>query len=370
MRRLGVNYLEEGMEIARPIYRTDGRVALGQGVTLTKAYIKKLPEQGITSVYIKDERLKDLNIFGIISDNIRVKSLQDCKKINDGIVDLKNRIEDGRINKKILSDSFEKIHDNLSKTAKGMVDDFLRVKNPMLTLIDTRINEDYIYAHMVNVAAMGVLLGKALGYNYTKLVDLAKGCLILDVGIIMGVSKKIREKVGKLSPAEMDEVKKHPEVAYSFLRQMKELTIMSTHITYQHHERYNGKGYPRGIKEKEVVEYAYVAGLVDMYDAVTNNKSYRRRVLPDKAREVLMIARDTFFPAYIVDKFLEKIPAYPDGTSLILSTGDEAVVVKQNTENLSRPWVRIIKEGKKHLKDAYDINLEFENSITIKQVLD
>ena len=370
MKRLGIDYLNPGMKIAKSIYRADGQIALGKEVELTEEYIKKLPTQGITSVYIMDDRLLDVKVNDVISDEMRIEALKLTKEINDELSYLYKKIKEGADRNSKINESLENIHNKLDKLGNDIVDDFLRTKNPMLQLIDTRYNEDYIYSHMVNVAVLAIMIGKSLGYKEEKLVHLAKGCLVIDIGIILGVPKEIREKPDKLTEEEMSVIKKHPKVGYEFLKKLRELNILSAHVSYQHHERYNGKGYPRGLEKSEITEYGYVAGLADVYDAITNNKNYKMRVLPGKAREFLMVARDNFFPAYIIDKFLEKIPVYPNGTTVLLSGHKEGVVVKQNRDALGLPIVRILKENDVELTDGYDINLQDEISMVIEKILD
>ncbi|BDU49985.1 HD-GYP domain-containing protein [Haliovirga abyssi] len=367
MKRLGIKYLKEGMEIARPIYRADGRIVLGVNVELTEDYILRLPTQGITSIYVKDDRTTDIEVIDILSDNMRTLALTEAKKINDKLLEIYNKSKDKKINEKIMKNELEIVHERLNKLGKEMVEDFMRIRNPLINLIDTRLNEDYIYAHMVNVAAVSILIGRALGYNFEKLVDLAKGALIHDIGIIIGIPYEVRNKSGKLTEEELVMMKLHPKIGYDFIRKMTGINILSAHVAYQHHERYNGHGYPRGLSDGNISEYGYVAGIADVYDAITNNKSYKLRVLPDKAREFFMVARDKFFPAYIVDSFLNKVPAYPNGTTLILSDGSEAVVLKQNKDNLSRPWVRILNSNG---KDWADVNLINELNIGIEKILD
>jgi len=226
-----------------------------------------------------------------------------------------------------------------------------------INLIDSRVKEDYIYAHMVNVAALSMIIAKGLGYKEEHIVDLAKGALVHDIGIIVGVPMEIRQKTEKLSSEDMDIIRMHPKIGYSLIRRMRGISILSAHVAYQHHERYNGAGYPRQLKGDKIAEYGYIAGIADLYDAITNNRVYKNRVSPEKAREFLLMSRDSFFAGYIVDKFLERVPAHPNGTTIVLSDGSEAVVVRQNEENLSRPVVRVIKKDGVDLEEGIDINL-------------
>lgn len=97
MRRLGINYLKKGMKIARAIYRADGQVVIGVGVELTDDYIKQLPIQGVTAVYIQDERLAGIEINDIISDEMRVIAVKKSKAINDELATIYNNSKQTQI---------------------------------------------------------------------------------------------------------------------------------------------------------------------------------------------------------------------------------------------------------------------------------
>ncbi len=369
MRHLGIQYLKEGMKVGKNIYKSDGNVLLGKGVELKREYIEKLPSQGITSIYVECDVCKDIDAGDILSEKMRIKCFSAIKNINDKILLGYNKFKNHDIKEKEFNSLLFYIHKDLHQLAIELVEDFQNTKAPMFNLIDTRVNEDYIYAHMTNVAALSIYLGMALGYDYEKLVALVKGCLVHDIGIILSVPSEIRNKQEKLSNEEMQLIQKHPEIGYAILRKMEGINILSAHVAYQHHERYNGEGYPRKLAGKEVTEYGYIAGISDVYDAITNNRVYKLRISPDKAREFLMVSRDIFFPAYLVDKFLEKIPPFPNALSVKLSNGFIGVVIGQNKENLSRPIIRIISDYNDNSVETFDINLMKELSVMIEKVL-
>ena len=368
MRNLGISYLTEGMKLGRNIYKSDGTVLLGKDIELKKEYIDRLPSQGITSIYVECDNCKDIVVDDIMSETLRLKIFKGVKSINDAIAKKFAQKSSGDMNEREFKSSLFHIHRELHELSVEMVEEFQKNRVPMINLIDSRLSEDYIYAHMTNVAALSIYIGIGMGYDYEKLVALAKGCLVHDIGIILSVPMEIRNKTGQLSESEINIVRQHPEIGYSVLRKMEGINILSAHVAYQHHERFNGEGYPRKLKQKEITEYAYIAGIADVYDAITNNRVYKQRITPDKAREFLMVSRDLFFPAYLVDKFLEKIPPFPIGMSVILSNGATAVVSALNKENLARPVLRVISdiEGK---KAPYEIDMMKELSIMIEKVL-
>ena len=220
MRHLGIQYLKEGMKVGKNIYKSDGNVLLGKGVELKREYIEKLPSQGITSIYVECDVCKDIDAGDILSEKMRIKCFSAIKNINDKILLGYNKFKNHDIKEKEFNSLLFYIHKDLHQLAIELVEDFQNTKAPMFNLIDTRVNEDYIYAHMTNVAALSIYLGMALGYDYEKLVALVKGCLVHDIGIILSVPSEIRNKQEKLSNEEMQLIQKHPEIGYAILRKM------------------------------------------------------------------------------------------------------------------------------------------------------
>lgn len=369
MKRIGIDYLKPGMEVARKIFRADGKIILGEGVALTEDYIRRLPEQGITSIYVKDPRTNDIVVEDLISDNIRITGLKECKAINDNLWEIYLKKERKSLREESILELLDDMGYRLDALAKMLVEDFLRIDVPMLNFVDTRVREDYIYSHMLNVTVIAILIGKTLKYRTDKLIELAKGCLVHDVGILLHVPLEIRNKPDNLTPQEMDLVKQHPEIAFEFLRRIRTYNVVSAHVAYQHHERYNGGGYPRGLKRDEIHEYGAIAAVADVFDAITNNKIYRLRVLPDKAREFLSATQGSFFAPYVVEAFLSKIPPFPIGTGVILTNGFHGIVARQN-DILNRPVIRILNDGEKELEEGYDLDLLENNNILIKKILD
>lgn len=363
MRNLGVNYLEKGMVIAKEIYRSDGKIVLGRGVELKEEYILKLPQQGVQSVYIEDPRVDDVVVEDVISDDIRMKALIECKKINDALVKIYITINEKKTSESKINDLLDFAHERLHKLSKEMAEDFIRKKTPMLNLIDTRIKDDHIYAHMVNVAVLSMLVGKGLGYKEENLIDLAKGALVHDIGILAAMPEEILQKKGNLTGEEIKKYKEHAEIGYKLIRKMRNISIMSAHIAYQHHERYDGSGYPRELKKEKITEYGYIVGLTNKYDNFVNGINMESRISATAAREYLLMAQDNLFPENIVKNFLDKVPAYPNGSTILLSDKSVAVVIKQNNDNLSRPFIRVIEKDGKSLEKGIDIDLMEHHSL-------
>jgi hypothetical protein len=114
-----------------------------------------------------------------------------------------------------------------------------------------------------------------------------------------------------------------------------------------HHERFNGSGYPNGLKGKEIPIFSRMASIVDTYDAIINDRPYARAISPHEAIRELYDLRDIAFQAELVEAFIQAIGVYPIGTLVELSTGQVGVVISQNKIRHLKPKVMLILDQDK-----------------------
>ncbi len=166
--------------------------------------------------------------------------------------------------------------------AYNMVDYILQDCHAIHSLLKIAVHEHDTYTHSVNIAAVGTLFGRNIGLKNDDLKDLCSGILIHDVGKTR-ISTDILNKNGKLTKEEFEIVKKHPELGVKVL---KEAGCTQEHeyiITQQHHENYDGSGYPYGLKKYEINLCSKIARIIDVYDALTSKRPYSDAVTPFNA---------------------------------------------------------------------------------------
>ena len=166
--------------------------------------------------------------------------------------------------------------------------------------LDAREKE--VGAHSERVMNYTLLLARHLGIREPELSIIGKGALLHDIGKI-GVSDNILLKPGKLTPEEWVEMKKHPQVGYEILSDINFLKGASEFIL-AHHERYDGAGYPNGLKGKEIPLSARIFALADTLDAMTSDRRYRKALPFNAMIEEVIRCKGTQFDPDIVDQFL------------------------------------------------------------------
>lgn len=125
-----------------------------------------------------------------------------------------------------------------------------------------------------------------------------------------------------------------------------------------HHERFDGSGYPDGLKEDMIPTFARIAAIVDTYDAVTSKREYAEAISPPDAIKLLYKSRDVDFQAELVEAFIQAVGIYPAGTLVELSSGEVAVVVAEYRARRLRPKVMVLLDNDKNkLKKSVIVDL-------------
>jgi len=225
-----------------------------------------------------------------------------------------------------------------------------------------------LYMHSLNVCVYSTLLGIAYGYNRDEQSTLGLGALLHDVGKTR-IPMDVLLKPGNLSNAEFSEMKRHTEQGFKLLKDEPNIPLLAAHCAFQHHERMDGSGYPRGIRGNEIHEYAKWIGIVDSYDAMTSHRVYRNAMLPHQAVEILYSGSGTLYDTEMLKLFRDKVAIYPVGITVRLNSGHRGVVVDINAASVHRPVIRILTdEGGKDIQVPYDMDLSKHLSVMIAGV--
>lgn len=341
MRLVPVNSIKEGTFLAKTIYDTDGKLLLAKGYKLTQSLLRKVEESGIMSLYINDE-YSDNEIEDIIKPELRRKAIGTVKDSFENIFKFNKHSQSAVVNKKAEMDKKYEQIGNITQMADDIVDEIISQKNILINLVDIKSMDNYTYEHSINVTVLAIILGMELKYDKKKLTELAVGALLHDVGKVF-IPKELLLKPGKLSDSEYETIKHHTTRGYEYIKSDETISFTSSSIALQHHERVDGTGYPQGIKEDKIYEYAKVVSIADVYDALTSDRPYRRAVSPNEAVEFIMGAAGRYFSYSMVNSFIKKIVPYPEGTIVRLSNGDIGVIEEINIDFPLRPRIKVIK---------------------------
>lgn len=359
MRMMPISLCRPGMKLAKKIFNDDGVVLLAEGVELTSTLIRRLGDCGIGFLYIQDPRTADVIIPEVLSDETQKRSMQTIRTVFREFIDQPAKRK---------TPSYPYVGRALKQVMHSIMDDLSRNKDAMIMTLNLQTVDHYLYAHSLNVCVYATLLGMAHGYSQDQLLTLGLGALLHDIGKTQ-ISMQILQKPGMLTAYEFEEMKRHAERGFYLLKDEPNIPLLAAHCAYQHHERLNGSGYPRGIKGSEIHEYAKWIAIVDSYEAMTGQRVYRDSMLPHQAVEALYAGSGTLYDTYMLKMFRDKVAIYPIGVTVELSTGETAVVVDINSSYMQRPIVRVITDHDGHeLTEPFDLDLSKQLSIVITKV--
>jgi diguanylate cyclase (GGDEF)-like protein len=159
--------------------------------------------------------------------------------------------------------------------------------------------------HSYRVSELCKAIGQALGLPKHEIEDLKLIGLLHDIGKI-AIDENILNKPGKLTEDEWKEIKRHPEVAFRILNTVNDISDMAKYVLF-HHERWDGNGYPKGLKGEEIPFVSRIISIADAYDAMTSDRSYRSACSQKFAVEELQKNAGTQFDSNLVNIFIEKV---------------------------------------------------------------
>lgn len=272
---------------------------------------------------------------------------------------------------------FEMYKDNNTSIEEGeirdmankIVDNVILNSPELIRLVHQDGSEDYIYYHAVNVAIISVGIGSICKYSKSRLLDLAVIALLHDIDLIK--SRHIIDKPAKLNEVEFKEITGHPLNAATFVGHKFSFTKEIINGILQHHERKDGKGYPAGLSDINIQDYAEIIGIADTYASMTHYRPYRKKVSPHIAILNIINTTKSLFSDSAIKALIAYVGLYPVDSWVELNSGEICKVVKINYNNPLRPVISILLDKNKNkLMEARTIDLREIPSLYIKYIVD
>jgi HD-GYP domain-containing protein (c-di-GMP phosphodiesterase class II) len=231
-------------------------------------------------------------------------------------------------------------------TVEKIAASVMRNSNAMMTMRRLKSLDDYTFLHSVSVCAMLVSFAKVAQLEMSSIHDLALGALLHDVGK-MRVASAVLNKPARLNSEEYMHMKSHVVLGSDLIRQLPGIPALAMEPIELHHERYDGGGYPKGLKGEEISTAGRMAAIVDVYDAITSDRVYRKGMSPAAAVQKLFEWSKFHFDPAMMQLFLKSVGIYPIGSLVRLESGRLGVVIEQSESHLLTPVVRVMYDGKR-----------------------
>ena len=248
-----------------------------------------------------------------------------------------------------------KVGDNLDVQAvkaaiQPLLDSMIRNADALLWMLSAQDN-NYAYKRATDNCTLAIAFGRHLGLHKEDLRLLAMSLLLVDVGNVK-ISSNILNKPGRLTSAEFSVVKKHVDYGVEILRNTPGISDTVIGAVQTHHERFDGSGYPNGLKGEQIPIYGRMAAIIDNYSVMTRKTPYREAMAQHTALQVLYKWRNKYFQAELVEQFLQCLGVYPTGSLVEMTTGEVGIVVAQNKRERLKPMISMLLDEQKNPWDV------------------
>lgn len=311
MHYLRIGHLEAGMILAKSIIGDNGSVLLRNGNQITATILKRMIDMGFQGAYIENSEFSDIVVKDIITDDLRLKAFQ-----------------------ALSGGDFQ----GAAYIAKSIVKELKYKEVLKLDLLDIKNDKNYVFKHSISVCIFATVMGISYGMNEEQLENLAIAGLLHDIGKLE-IKKRVLNSKAVYTEKQLDEMKKHPALAYETLKELPGISSVSRNAILFHHENLDGSGY-YDIPGDKLGVYPRILRVADTYDAMTAMKKYRDASSPADAMEYIMSNVGTLFDNNIVKVFVTKFPIYPVGFTIRMSNQETGVIVSNETNSM-RPRIRL-----------------------------
>lgn len=345
MKRVFTDELQIGSVLGKHVFSEAGQLLIPAYTVIDEEVIDKLNTFRIDDVFIETAPPRE---------TYNVQTTKEFKNFKTDYLKAHDSLNNS-FNKLVTNNESQKDIDNIINTGIKMFEDN-KDKTCLIYMIHCmRDYSDVTLMHSINVGLIASLLGKWLGWSTQNQHILMLCGLFHDVGKLK-IPNHIIDKPGKLDDDEYSIMKSHTLEGYAMIRNYD----LNEHIkkcVLMHHERYDGSGYPLHIPGNQIDNFAQIISIADVYDAMTEDRSYRKAVCPFDVIDIFESEYLSKFNTAYLLTFLSHITNTYMNTVVQLSNGDKAEVVMINKNRTARPVV-VTDEGKSIDLSKNDIKIE------------
>jgi HD-GYP domain-containing protein (c-di-GMP phosphodiesterase class II) len=342
------------MCIAAPVYRERGgrRMLLmsGNSLIINESQIRRIVQSGNTTVEIDTDRGTDTFTTLLQQkkwDELRktttdpnVTEAMVARHLNTFVNSISTFATKSVTSRVLLGEN------RVALVIRDIIETIRNNVDLLFALIRLRTLNEYTYAHSVNVTVLCISLGIDLGMNVNDITRFGIGTLLADIGMTNYPAALTRRRSG-LSKKEREEVKKHPIYTVEFIRKFGINDEVIENAVLQHHERFNGSGYPHGLKGEEIYILSRLFAIADVYIAMTSSRPQRSGFPPHMVLAEILKMSGTLYDPSMAEVFIRHVGVFPVGNMVELTSGRFGIVASINKSDPLRPVVIVFNVKKK-----------------------
>lgn len=341
MRRISVANAKVGMVLRRPVFDIRGYPVFEENERITPEKLSLLARTGVSEIVIDDPRVEDVLVGTMFPAHLEAKAVQALHLLLASAGDGCGYRPDHLVG------------------VRAAVNALVRcvfpepVGDPDISGSTTL--EGYDYVHPVKVATLSIFVGRLVGLPEADLVRLGLVAMLQNVGYL-DLPPGLLERPGPLTEEEREYLAGHPLASVDLLRSAG-LDDATLNGIAHHHERWNGQGYPARLKGNAISLYARITAIADAFHALVSKRPYRPAMKRHEAIEFISAFSGERFDPELASLFTRRIPVYPAGIGVRLSTGEIGIVSDPNVGHIARPVVRVCVINGRPLQEPYDLDL-------------
>lgn len=303
--------------------------------------------------YVHLQVFHAFNIF-----NVPVYKNQQDSRVEKKENDIEVVIEDIPIFRKVYNNSVEQFKKEFKNWEAGAKVDIAKARTIILPLVEMVLDDrtiifdlneysnpkEYLYHHCVATGLISAVIAQKLGYDRGTTIQVAIGGLLADCGMAK-VHPRIRDKKTPLTEQEYNEIYKHPVYSYNMVKDLTVLKETMKEAIFQHHERLNGSGYPKGERIANISIFAQIIAVADVFHAMTCERVYRSKQSSFKVIEMINESEFGKFDIKVVRALIDIVADLPIGTIVELSNLERGEVMFVNKFAPTRPLIKLIHSG-------------------------
>ncbi|MCH4890923.1 HD-GYP domain-containing protein [Acidaminobacter sp. JC074] len=346
MRRLLLHEVEQGMVIGEDIYNNFDVMVVASGSVINESIMDLLDKMDVFDVAIYEKSIEGKKKVLKVDNTVQAT-------YKDTVTSFKNLFNNVKFGKQVVADE---ISDLLTPMLEQVKNNQILAKS----LWQIEACDEYTYDHSVTVSMSAALLGKWLNLPQDTINDLATAGLLHDIGKC-NIPDEILKKPDRLTEEEFKVMKTHSTLGYLLLKNGKGFSDEILYGVYQHHEKFDGNGYPNRLREDEIHQFGRIIAVADVYSAMTSNRVYRSKMSPFQVARLIMEYSFGYLDPVAVNVFLSNISNFYVGTTVKLNNGTIGEVVMVNKAEPYRPLVKV--------DDAF-VDLAKDHSLEITALID
>lgn len=357
MKKIKIDELKPGMKFTRAVYITPANMLVGPDMPLKGKDIERLKRWGIKEVETSGEIYQSPTNIDYSFDEKEQEKDREKEDFNKKLINqykqlhkIKNKFkirykESLEVVKRVIIDvQRKKLINNMQiyNVSTDLITDVTLNPHIFIYLASKMSEEtDYLAYHLINSAIFSILIGHLNKIEPKKMINLAVSALMYDIGMIK-IPRSIIMKTDKLTYKELNFIKLHTIYGYKILVKDSNFPSEIAAVALQHHEQFDGNGYPRKLMSNQIDIFSRIVGIADTFEAMTKKRSYRSEFLSYEAMKNILGQSKNKFDPKLLRSFLSNMSIYPIASLVKLNTNAIGMVIGAYDNKPLRPIIKII----------------------------